>query len=71
VLLLDISLPGISSREVFDEARRLRPDVAAIVTSAYSEKQAAALWAATVEHFIRKPYRLNDLINLIREVLPS
>ena len=36
VLLLDITLPGASSREVFDEARRLRPGLPVIVTSAHN-----------------------------------
>jgi two-component system CheB/CheR fusion protein len=71
VLLLDISLPGIPSRQVFEETRRHRPDAAVIVTSAYGKEKAAASLAAAVDHFIRKPYRLGDLLNLIREVLSS
>ena len=71
VVLLDISLPGIPSRQVFEEARLHRPAAAIIVTSAYSKEKAAASLAATVEHFIRKPYRLGDLLNLIRELLSS
>ena len=71
VLLLDISLPGIPSRQVFEEAKLHRPAAAVIVTSAYSKEKAAASLAAPVEHFIRKPYRLGDLLNLFREVLSS
>jgi len=36
-----------------------------IVTSAYSAAAAAASLGASVERFIRKPYRLNDLVALI------
>ena len=43
VLLMDITLPGASSREVYEEAKRLRPDLPVIVTSANSEEIAAAL----------------------------
>jgi DNA-binding response OmpR family regulator len=71
ILLLDISLPGIPSRQVFEEAKLHRPAAAVIVTSAYGKEKAAASLSATVEHFIRKPYRLGDLLNLIREVLSS
>ena len=39
VLLLDISLPGASSREVFEEASRLGPDMKVIVTSAYTKPE--------------------------------
>ena len=65
VLLLDITLPGASSREIFEEASRLRPDMKIIVTSGYSAAAAAASLGATVERFIRKPYRVNDLVALI------
>jgi PAS domain S-box-containing protein len=68
VLLLDITLPGASSREVFDEARRLRPGLPVIVTSANSEEMAAASLARRVERFIRKPYKLGDVINMVREI---
>src|SRR5262249_8492246 len=54
MILLDITLPGLSSREVFEEARRLRPDVPVVVTSAYSEKMAAKSLSGVVEYFIRK-----------------
>jgi two-component system CheB/CheR fusion protein len=71
VVLLDITLPGASSREVFEEAKRLRPEMTVIVTSAYSKEMAATSLAARVERFIRKPYKLSDLIDMIRQALPS
>jgi len=66
VLFLDITLPGASSREVLQEARRLRPGMRVIVTSAYTEEMAAAFLQSTIETFIRKPYRIDDLVRLIR-----
>jgi len=69
VLLLDISLPGASSREVLEEAKRLRSDLAVIVTSAYSQEVATASLGGHVERFIRKPYSFGDLIGMIREML--
>jgi PAS domain S-box-containing protein len=71
VLFLDITLPGASSREVSKEARRLRPDMRVIVTSAYTEEMAGASLQSTIEHFIRKPYRLDDLVGLIRRTHPG
>jgi two-component system, cell cycle sensor histidine kinase and response regulator CckA len=71
VLLLDITLPGASSRKVYEEARRLRPGLPVIVTSAKSEGMAAAFLAAGIEHFIRKPFRLGSLSDMIRQVLSS
>lgn len=65
VLLLDITLPGASSREVLQEARRLRPEMRVVVTSAYTEEMVAASLQGAIEQFIRKPYRLDDLVRLI------
>jgi CheY-like chemotaxis protein len=65
VLFLDITLPGASGREVLEEARRLRPEMRVIVTSAYREEMAATSLQSTIEHFIRKPYRLDDVMRLI------
>jgi PAS domain S-box-containing protein len=67
VLLLDITLPGASSREVFEEASRLRPDMKVIVTSAYSAAAAAVALGGRVDRFLRKPYRLSDLTALVTD----
>ena len=71
ILLLDITLPGASSRKVFEEAKRLRPGMKVIATSAYSEEMAAATLAGKADRFLRKPYRLADLVDSIRELLSS
>ena len=38
VILLDVTLPGISSRKIFEEAQRVRPDPKVILTSAYGKE---------------------------------
>jgi nitrogen-specific signal transduction histidine kinase/CheY-like chemotaxis protein len=71
-MLLDITLPGVSSRRVFEEAERLRPDLVAILTSAYSQESVTASFAGlTVENFIRKPFRVDDLMNLLQDRLSA
>jgi PAS domain S-box-containing protein len=70
LMLLDITLPGAPSREVFAEARRIRPDVRVIVTSAYGPNVAdEAFPGLEVDAFIRKPYQLRTMVSLVREVL--
>jgi len=66
VLLLDLNVPGASSRQILQEARRLRPEMKVIVTSAYSEDVAAAALQGDVERFLRKPFKLGELIDLVR-----
>ena len=66
VLFLDLNLPGAPSRQILQEARRVRPEMKVIVTSAYAEDVAAAALQGDVERFLRKPYKLSDLIDLLR-----
>jgi DNA-binding response OmpR family regulator len=68
VLVLDVSLPGATSREVLEEAERLIPGIVVIVTTSYSKEIAAALLATEVRHFVQKPYRFRQLLDNIREV---
>jgi PAS domain S-box-containing protein len=69
VLLLDVTIPGASSREVLAEAKRLRPAMRVIVASAYGKEFAATSLQANVERFIRKPYSLHDLVGLVRKTI--
>ena len=70
-MLLDVTLPGVSSREVFEEASRLRPGLAVILTSAYSRESVERSFAGlTFSHFIRKPFPMEDLIKLL-QTLPA
>jgi PAS domain S-box-containing protein len=65
-MLLDLTLPGASSRDVFEEARRLRPDLRVIFTSAYGHEAAqAALPGLESSKFIRKPFTIESLVNLL------
>ena len=68
VLLLDISLPGASSRDVFEEAARLIPGITVIVTTALSREKASESLAAQIKHFVGKPYRPSALVELIRDI---
>jgi two-component system cell cycle sensor histidine kinase/response regulator CckA len=72
LMLLDLTLPGKSSHEVFDELQRTRPGVKVILTSAYGrERVAGSMRSLKRESFIRKPYQLNDLVTVVRHALPS
>jgi DNA-binding NtrC family response regulator len=70
VVLLDMTIPGASSRDVLAEVQRVRPSARVIVTSAYSrEMMTGSLDASQVSAFIRKPFLLDDLLQLLRETL--
>jgi response regulator RpfG family c-di-GMP phosphodiesterase len=71
-MLLDVTLLGASSREVLDEAERLRPDLVPILTSAYSHESIRASFAGLrAEHFIRKPFIVDGLVSLLRSTVPA
>jgi two-component system cell cycle sensor histidine kinase/response regulator CckA len=68
VVLLDLTLPGISGLEVFDQIRVIKPDAIIMLTSAYDQKIAGN--ATSGEHpagFLRKPYRFADLMRGLQE----
>ncbi len=70
LVLLDVTLPGTPSHEVFDEARALGSGVKVIVTSAYGANTVAGFFpGAQLEYFIRKPYRLADLVEMVFAIL--
>jgi two-component system cell cycle sensor histidine kinase/response regulator CckA len=68
VVLLDMTLPGLSGREVVPELRRIQPDVNLIITTAYSENWALeAIGGQEAWFYIRKPYRFDELEGLLRK----
>jgi CheY-like chemotaxis protein/two-component sensor histidine kinase len=72
VIVLDMTIPGASSREVVVEAAKVRPDISVILTSAYSwEMIADAMAAPQIRDFIRKPYKFGDLLQTLRNVFPG
>jgi CheY-like chemotaxis protein len=69
-LLLDMTIPGPSSRQVAAEAQQAAPNVKIILTSAYNEEAAvAAVGSNTVQTFIRKPFRLGQVVQALRTAL--
>jgi PAS domain S-box-containing protein len=71
VVLLDMTIPGAASRTVVAEAARIRPGIKVLLTSAYNQEMAWPSADANVCGFIRKPFRLQDLIGMIQETLSA
>jgi len=71
LILLDLTLPGISSREVFEQSC-LRPGIKVILTSAYGpETVRTSLDVARAAGYIRKPFQFDELLRLVRESLSA
>jgi DNA-binding NtrC family response regulator len=66
LLLLDITIPGSSSQDVVVEAVRLQPEIKIVLTSAYSERMASSFDAPQIRGFVRKPFRVEELVRSLK-----
>jgi PAS domain S-box-containing protein len=70
VMLLDLTIPGASHHEVIAEAAKAKPNMAVILTSAYSRETIAGETSPLpIRSFIRKPFQFGSLVNTIRNAL--
>jgi DNA-binding NtrC family response regulator len=71
-ILLDMTLPGASTQEIVAQAARVKPDIRVTLTSAYSrEAIESSMSARQVRNFIRKPFKLDDLLKTLRNSLST
>ncbi len=70
MVLLDLSMPGMGGRKTLERLLELDPEAKIVISSGYTitdmENDLAGAGAAG---YINKPYRLNDLLRKIREIL--
>jgi nitrogen-specific signal transduction histidine kinase/CheY-like chemotaxis protein len=70
LIVLDMTIPGEPSRRVAMEAGQLRPNAKLLLMSAYSRDMVGDLVNDPyVRGFARKPFRVRELLALIREAL--
>ena len=72
LLFTDVVLPGMNGRELASRMLSLRPHIAVLFTSGYTDDEIlrhGVLDRAT--HFISKPYTAADLTHMVRHVLDA
>ena len=70
LIILDIIMPKKNGREVFDEARSLKPDIKVLFTSGYPADLIAKQGVLDKGiNFIAKPSPTNNMLMIIRELL--
>ncbi len=70
LVLLDRTMPASSGEEVFDEIRRLRPDVPIVLVSGYSQDSVRDQFAGRdLAGFLHKPFLSGTLLLKVRELL--
>ena len=69
-VVLDRTMPDISSEEAFDEMRRIRPDARIILISGRSEERATWHFLDKgLDAFIHKPFEPLELLDRVRRIL--
>jgi nitrogen-specific signal transduction histidine kinase/ActR/RegA family two-component response regulator len=70
VVLLDLTMPGLSGEKVLRALRGFKPDLPVIIASGYATVESQSSWiAAGASGFLAKPYRVQDVAMKLREVL--
>jgi PAS domain S-box-containing protein len=67
VVLLDLTLPGMSGQNLLAELNQIRPGVKVILTTAYSRDIAfSSMGKQPPWSYIRKPYQFGEIVSLLR-----
>lgn len=67
LVILDISMPKLSGKEVLERLRKINPKVRVIISSGYLTGELSSESCGCV--FVQKPYRTEDLLRGVREAL--
>lgn len=68
VIVMDLTLPHLSGREVLSELQQIRPGVKVIVTTSFSKEKAwVALGGLHSWGFLQKPYLSSELIDMLQK----
>ncbi len=71
LVILDLSMPGMGGYRCFEQLRALDPEVRIIVASGYAvpDENIKKMLSSQGTAFVRKPYRLSDMLKMVRQVL--
>ncbi|MGK2964986.1 MAG: PAS domain S-box protein, partial [Tepidiformaceae bacterium] len=72
LVLLDLTMPGMDGEQTFRALRLRQPSIRVVLTSGYSEQDATNRFVGEgLAGFLQKPFRHQDLIDTLREVLEA
>ena len=68
LVLLDLTMPKMSGKEVFQRMLEINPDAAVIISSGFAlENEANEVLRSGASAFVHKPYVLEDLLRVVRK----
>lgn len=71
LILLDMNMPEIGGKKVFEEIKLLKITSPVIISSGYSDDILGEDFSRQVDGFLQKPYRIEELSKKLRDVLDS
>ncbi len=72
LLITDMTMPKMTGAQLIAQALRLRPELATILCTGYSEKiNPQRAKALGIDFFLEKPFRQNDLSEAVRKVMDA
>jgi DNA-binding NarL/FixJ family response regulator len=70
LVILDLGMPGMGGEKCLRELLRMNPAVKVLIASGYAATQTVhGILEAGATGFMAKPYRLEDMLKKVREVL--
>ncbi len=70
LVILDLIMPRLSGREIFDRMRQIDPNVKIIVSTGYAnEELIQPLSDKLADGFLKKPYKINEMAECIHKVI--
>lgn len=73
LLITDVVMPAMNGTQVAGKIKEMTPDVACLFLSGYSQDELVGNHRILLEgtHFLQKPYRVNELLTIVRNVLDA
>jgi DNA-binding NtrC family response regulator len=72
LIILDLKMPEIRGEDLLREIRNVNPDISVVILTAYpSVDSAVQALQSQVFDYIKKPFKINDLRDTIRNALRS
>ncbi len=69
VVILDMNMPTMSGKETFERLKKLNPDLKVVISTGYSNASLEPTPLHNlVDGFLQKPYQMEELSNVLREV---
>lgn len=70
LVILDVVMPGMNGTAVFNRLKEMNPAVSILLISGYNwDREATAKLVAKADGFLQKPFRIEDISQVVRKIL--